>query len=395
MNAKTKHGCRRVLAMLLVLISVMSLFSIPAFAGQEDGYHDPAERWLNASNRTNELDVNATVTHETFHCYICKQPTSFQIWRTPEYTKDGQTAMSRNIRYSDGTLLGGSGTGTILDGTPGVNGTYTGYHWTKACCETCGTMNANLGLSDYALAKNVYWLYDCATAFTEYLEDVTTYEYVDTTYHKKIVDGGSYCEFCYGTRHTHSETLEPHDLHVDIIPQLGNQRYAIVKHCHDCEYTAYSFVAAKAVVADYYGVVDGQAHTLVISDLSDAGVTAKIRYGNTAETCTMITPPSYTEEGQYTVYYQIAYTYQGVGMTENGVAYVWLRDDSLPEQPAGPGCSCGCGDPDCDCEHGHCPHCEGHDCSKGDHNYILIDTVRPTCDTLGYDRYVCTICGAV
>ena len=37
MNTKTKHGCRRALAMLLVLISVMSLFSIPAFAGQEDG----------------------------------------------------------------------------------------------------------------------------------------------------------------------------------------------------------------------------------------------------------------------------------------------------------------------------------------------------------------------
>ncbi len=54
------------LAMLLVSVSVMSLFAVPAFAGQEDGYHDPAERWMNASNRTNELDVNATVTHETF-----------------------------------------------------------------------------------------------------------------------------------------------------------------------------------------------------------------------------------------------------------------------------------------------------------------------------------------
>ena len=84
MNTKTKHGCRRLLAMLLVIVSVMSLFSIPAFAGQEDGYHDPAERWMNASNRTNELDVNATVTRETFHCYICKQPTSFEVWRTPD-----------------------------------------------------------------------------------------------------------------------------------------------------------------------------------------------------------------------------------------------------------------------------------------------------------------------
>ena len=395
MNTKTKHGCRRMLAMLLVIVSVMSLFAVPAFAGQEDGYHDPAERWMNASNRTNELDVNATVTHETFHCYVCKQPTSFQIWRTPEYTKDGQTALTRNVRYSDGTLIGGSGTGTILDGTPGVNATYTGYHWTKACCETCGTMNANMGVSDYCFSKNVYWLYDCATAFTEQLDDVVTYEYADATYHKKIVDGGNYCEFCYGTRHTHSETLEPHDLHVDILPQIDNQRFAIVKHCHDCEYTSYDFVAAKAVVADYYGVVDGKAHTLTISDLSEAGVNAVIRYGNTAETCTMTAPPSYTEEGQYTVYYQITYSYQGVSMTENGVAYVWLRDESAPDLDDGTGCKCGCGKKDCDCEKGTCPNCKDKDCSKGDHNYILIETVRPTCDSLGYDRYICTICGMI
>lgn len=395
MNTKTKHGCRRMLAMLLVIVSVMSPFAVPAFAGQEDGYHDPAERWMSASNRTNELDVNATVTHETFHCYACGQATSFQVWRTPEYTKDGQTAMTRNVRYSDGTLISGTGTGTILDGTPGVNATYTGYHWTKACCETCGTMNANMGVSDYCFSKNVYWLYDCATAFTEQLDDVVTYEYADATYHKKIVDGGNYCEFCYGTRHTHSETLEPHDLHVDILPQIANQRFAIVKHCHDCEYTSYDFVAAKAVVADYYGVVDGQAHTLTISDLSEAGVNAVIRYGNTAETCTMTAPSSYTEEGQYTVYYQITYSYQGVSMTENGVAYVWLRDESAPDLDDGTGCKCGCGKKDCDCEKGTCPNCKDKDCSKGDHNYILIETVRPTCDSLGYDRYICTICGMI
>ena len=395
MNTKTKLGCRRMLAMLLVIVSVMSLFAVPAFAGQEDGYHDPAERWMNASNRTNELDVNATVTHETFHCYACGQATSFQVWRTPEYTKDGQTAMTRNVRYSDGTFISGTGTGTILDGTPGVNATYTGYHWTKACCETCGTMNANMGVSDYCFSKNVYWLYDCATAFTEQLDDVVTYEYADATYHKKIVDGGNYCGFCYGTRHTHSETLEPHDLHVDILPQIANQRFAIVKHCHDCEYTSYDFVAAKAVVADYYGVVDGKAHTLTISDLSEAGVNAVIRYGNTAETCTMTAPPSYTEEGQYTVYYQITYSYQGVSMTENGVAYVWLRDESAPDLDDGTGCKCGCGKKDCDCEKGTCPNCKDKDCSKGDHNYILIETVRPTCDSLGYDRYICTICGMI
>ena len=40
----------------------------------------------------------------------------FVAWRTPEYTRDGKTALTR--MYSDGTLLGGEGKGIILDGTP-------------------------------------------------------------------------------------------------------------------------------------------------------------------------------------------------------------------------------------------------------------------------------------
>lgn len=302
MNTKTKHFPRRALAMLLVLVTIFSAISVTAYAGQEDGYHDPAERWLNASNRTNELDVNATVTHETFHCAVCKQPTSFRAWRTPEYTKDGQTAMLRNVRYSDGTLIGGSGTGAIMDGTPGVNATYTGFHWTKACCETCGTMNSNMGVTDYSFGKNVYWLYDCATAFTEHLDDVETYAYADDTYHTKTVEGGTYCEFCYGTRHTHETVLERHDLHTDIIPQPAHNRFAIVEHCETCDYARYEFVAAKSVIADYYGVADDQPHTITVSDLSEAGVSTQIRYGNSAESCTLTSAPNYTEAGQYNVY---------------------------------------------------------------------------------------------
>ena len=94
---------------------------------------------MQASGRTNELDVNAVVTHETFNFGVFGKATSFQAFRTPEYTRDGQTAMNRNVKYSDGTMVGGSGTGTILDGVPGQNASYTGYHWTKAVCETCGT----------------------------------------------------------------------------------------------------------------------------------------------------------------------------------------------------------------------------------------------------------------
>jgi hypothetical protein len=42
-------------------------------------------------------------------------------------------------------MVGATGTGSILDGTPGVDAFYTGYHWTKACCDNCGTMNSNGG----------------------------------------------------------------------------------------------------------------------------------------------------------------------------------------------------------------------------------------------------------
>lgn len=172
----SNHGCRRVLALLLTFLMVMSMLPGMAFAAQPTTYRDPAEHWMNASNRTNELDINSVVSHETFYCYACGQYTSFTIWRTPEYTRDGQTALTRNVLYSDGTTVDGEGTGSILDGDPGVDAFYTGYHWTKACCENCGVMNSNGGINSYSYSKNVYILYDCASGFSEDLDDVVSYE---------------------------------------------------------------------------------------------------------------------------------------------------------------------------------------------------------------------------
>lgn len=156
MKARTKKLGTRAVAMLLSAVTAFSLFPVSAGAAQVNSYHDPAEHWMQASGRTNELDVNAVVTHETFNCGVCGKATSFQAFRTPEYTRDGQTAMNRNVKYSDGTMVGGSGTGTILDGVPGQNASYTGYHWTKAVCETCGTVNSNMSINDYGFGKNVY-----------------------------------------------------------------------------------------------------------------------------------------------------------------------------------------------------------------------------------------------
>ena len=364
-----------------------------ASAAQQNSYHDPAEHWLTANNRTNELDANSTVTRETFKCGECGKATSFEVFRVPEYTRDGQTAMSRNVKYSDGTMVDGVGKGSVLDGTPGKDAYYTGYHYTKAVCETCGSLNTNMSKSEYGYLKNVYWLYDCAAEFTEDLPETVTHEYVDSKYHRTVTKGGTYCCFCYGTNYEKSSVLERHDMETGTLPQPAHGRFAAVEKCRLCDYTCYDYTAAKAVVASYYGVADGQPHTISVTDLSEAGVRTAIRYGNSADSCTMTTAPNYTDEGQYTVYYEITYTCDGVDMTENGVAYVWLRDDTTDENG---NCGCGCSNPNCGCQN---KHCNGNCCTdKGcgeNHKYILLDSTKAGCTTLGYDRYLCTECGKI
>ena len=367
MNRKNRF--RRPMALLLSLALCVGL--VPsAFAAQQDSYHDPAEHWQEANNRTNELDSNATITHETFTCGECGKQTSFLAFRTPEYTRDSQTALSRNVKYSDGTMVDGEGQGSILDGVPGQDAYYTGYHWTKAVCETCGGINTNMAKTDYGYLKNVYWLYDCANNFFEALPDSETIEQVDSEYHRVTTTSGEYCGFCYGTYKESSSSLERHHMESSIRPELAHDRFVEMATCADCGYAETAYTAAKAVIADYFGVADGQPHTVTVSDLSEAGVTTAIRYGHTADGCTLTSAPNYTEAGDYPVYYEITYTFQNTDMVEDGVAYVHLRDEST-EETDGDG-SCG-----------------------EDHNWTLLDSVAPTCLTLGYDRYLCVDCGAI
>jgi S-layer homology domain. len=390
---RNKHHHKKWLSLLLAAVMLFSIVPT-AFAAQGSDYHDPAEHWKESNNRTVELDVNAHVSHETFFCAECGKTTSFTAFRTPEYTRDGKTALTRNVLYSDGTMTDGSTKGSILDGTPGKDAFYTGYHWTKAVCDTCGTLNSNMGRDNYCYGKNVYHLYDCAHEFMEILDETVEIAYVDDTYHSVTIKSGDYCAFCYGTHHTEKTELVRHDLHTDSIPQLGHQRFAVVKHCEDCGYSEYSFVAAKSVVADYYGVVDGKPHTITVSDLSESGVSTVIRYGNSADACTLTSAPNFTEAGEYAVYYAITYSYKGESMTENGVANVWLREEKTAEDG---GCACGCGDKDCGCQD---KNCNGKSCCDngkcGDHHsFVLLDSVKPTCLTLGYDRYLCSACGKI
>ena len=366
---QAKHRIHRS-ALALFLVLLMALSSVPtAFAAQQDSYHDPAEHWQEALNRTNELDSNSHLSVETFFCAECDKATAFEVFRVPEYTRDGQTALSRNVQYSDGTQIDGESKGTILDGTPGEDAFYTGYHWTKAVCETCGGINTNMGKTDYCYQRNVYWLYDCAADFFEELPDTETIEQVDSTYHRVITTSGSYCGFCYGTYKETSSTLEKHHMETVIRPELAHDRFVEISTCTDCGYTETAYTAAKSVVADYFGVADGQPHTVTVSDLSEAGVTTAIRYGHTADGCTLTSAPNYTQAGDYAVYYEITYTYHDTDMVEDGVAYVHLREST--EETDGDGT---CGE---------------------DHTWTLMNSVAPTCLTLGYDRYLCVDCGAI
>ena len=383
----------RALAMLLTL--TLCLGMIPtASAAQQNSYHDPVEHWQQASNRTNELDVNAIVTHETFYCATCRENTDFTVWRVPEYTRSGETALNRNVKYSNGMCIDEVTVGSLDAGVPGENAYYTGYHWTKSVCSRCGDWNSNeTNGAPYAWDKNIYVLHDCAAKFYLDLPETVTHEYVDSKYHRTVTKGGTYCCFCYGTNYEKSSVLERHDMAAETLPQPAHGRFAAVEKCRLCDYTRYDYTAAKVVVASYYGVADGQPHTISVTDLSEAGVRTAIRYGNSADSCTMTSAPNYTDEGQYTVYYEITYTCDGVDMTENGVAYVWLRDDTTDENG---NCGCGCSNPNCGCQN---KHCNGNCCTdKGcgeNHKYILLDSTKAGCTTLGYDRYLCTECGKI
>ena len=386
-----KH--RRLISAFLTF--ALCLGMIPTVsAAQQNSYHDPVEHWQQASNRTNELDVNAIVTHETFYCATCRENTDFTVWRVPEYTRSGETALNRNVKYSNGMCIDEVTVGSLDAGVPGENAYYTGYHWTKSVCSRCGDWNSNeTNGAPYAWDKNIYVLHDCAAKFYLDLPETVTHEYVDSKYHRTVTKGGTYCCFCYGTNYEKSSVLERHDMAAETLPQPAHGRFAAVEKCRLCDYTCYDYTAAKAVVASYYGVVDGQPHTISVTDLSEAGVRTAIRYGNSADSCTMTTAPNYTDEGQYTVYYEITYTCDGVDMTENGVAYVWLRDDTTDENG---NCGCGCSNPNCGCQN---KHCNGNCCAdKGcgeNHKYILLDSTKAGCTTLGYDRYLCTECGKI
>ncbi len=365
---KNNHKFKSFVSLILSLCMLVSLMPT-VLAAQSNEYVDPADSWLTSNSRTNEFDVNSTITNETQYCCVCRKDTSVLTYRVPEYTKTGETALNRDVKYSDGTCLDGVSKGNLDIGTPGVDAYYTGYHYTKSVCQTCGTINPSEGADNYPFNKNIYILNSCAHNF--FLDfDSSTYERYDEDYHLTTLKRGEYCKFCKGTFARATKGLEDHNFTEKIDAQIGNNRFFIAETCDACGYESSEYVTAKSVVTSYYGVEDGEAHTLTVSDLSDRGVKTSIRYGNSADSCTKSSAPNYTNPGYYTVYYEIDYTYAGETMTENGVSYVWIvaedEDDNgtiiiLPQ--------------------------------SHEHEFHYLETVKPSCVELGYERFQCSGCG--
>ena len=323
---------RRLLALFLALTLALGMIPLSASAAsQENIYHDPAENWLEGGSRADTFTQNATRTYGTMWCRYCTEEQNGSVtqpyvytacitYRVPEYTSTGVSDAVRNIGYSDGYTTTGE-TANVNYQSPNDGGIYTGYHWSKSMCLRCGRINTNYPISDHCYDRDVYILYDCASSFEQQaIPEETQWEYLDSEHHIKTVTTGTYCGFCFGTHKQTNTVTESHSLEESIRPELAHDRFVIMDSCKDCEYGKTQYVLAKSVVANYEGVVDGQPHTITVSDLSETGVTTQIRYGESAETCTLTSAPNYTEAGSYPVYYQITYTYDDVDMVEDGVA---------------------------------------------------------------------------
>ena len=371
MNFKSK--LKNILSAALAVSTLLSGFTpITTYAAQVNEYVDPADIWVSANGRTNELDFNATITQETSWCTVCNKDTIMLTYRTPEYTKSGTTALNRGVKFSDGTMVDGKTKGNLDNGRPNQDASYTTYHWTKSVCQTCGTINSVDGRDAYGFSRNVYGLNSCDHNF--FLDfDNTTYTPYSESYHTTVLKAGRYCQFCKGTKARASEKREQHDFSETVDGQIGNNRFFISETCGDCGYSTSEYVTAKSVVSSYYGNVDNKSHTVTVSDLSDSGVHTSIRYGTSAGKCNLTSAPNYTDAGYYPVYYEIDYQYQGETMTENGVSYVWLLEDKKDDNS---------GDtiivipPE-----------------KHEHDYRYLETVAPSCDNLGYERWQCDGCG--
>ena len=179
-----KISRKSIVSLLLICVMISGMLpGINVFAAQTSEYIDPAENWLTSNGRTNELDINANTTYETQYCCVCNMVTTVLTYRVPEYTRSGETAANRGVKFSDGASVDGKSRGNLDDGTPGVDASYTGYHWTKSVCQNCGTINTVDGYDAYNFNNNVYGLNACDHSFFVSFDATTHVPYNDQNHH--------------------------------------------------------------------------------------------------------------------------------------------------------------------------------------------------------------------
>lgn len=445
------NGKNKLISMLLSSVMAISAistmlpqFSIVAsadtgsdFESVDSAYYNPADTWrtypgvtVNANFDGNSRQESVTAdchnrtcvknyidTHEQLNAeydaldksgkeaYMAKMiddgvPREFMVWRVPEYTSNGKSLTEKDFISTDGEqgtkISGGKSQEGAKLLAPTSGGKYTGYHLTKAFCQSCGMFNSNLtayyegvvGINA-AYGKNEFIIYECAQENKRYLpssyqqvfRQAKTGEQVNgVTVNPKeshIITSrtGRYCPTCFGTdgevvvtTHTHTWPDNPGE----IVADKGSRRFFSTEICADCGYTIKEVKEADAVSTGYVGPVDGQGHAIVVQPLCDETLkrNATILYGTDPANITSRQNPIYSSAGTYTTYYSVNYTYFGEEMTINGSEMVHLYD--LDEHAE---------------ENEESPTC------KNGHDWQFREKIDPTCDDLGFDIFECSKCG--
>ncbi len=388
-----------------IIVTVgMALGIMPSFSfAEQKEYVNPADTWVVKSDTTEEFDANAAVDDEKKYCSVCGKETQCSVYYVPEYADE--TACSRGVKWSDGTCLDGVSKSDLKKRNPkAFSSSYTGFHWVKTVCNECGTINSQNGTNYYSFDKNIYELHQCDK---EKYQEFIQYSYTpyNNQKHKKLINQGQYCMCCNGSKPTISYMYENHNINGKIEKSSVN-RVRFYGTCDICGYTINTYYTTKCVVQNYSAEVDGEKHSISISDLSDCDVETSVKYETDAEQCTNINEPQYTEPGFYSVHYEVTYTVQSKSITENGIGYVWLWEaddekikgadhihDYEYEETILPKCEKGyeiftcktCGDVMKAYSYMENMPTEGHD--------YETTVVKPTCLNKGYTQYKCKVCG--
>ena len=64
---RMKDKINRILSGALAAVTLLGTMPMVSYAAQSNEYVDPADVWMEANGRTNEFDINATITYETVY----------------------------------------------------------------------------------------------------------------------------------------------------------------------------------------------------------------------------------------------------------------------------------------------------------------------------------------